>query len=795
MSANFYSDNEKIINDYLSSGLSVIPITMPSKRPTKPWKEYQEKIIDKNELKNDLVNLNGSGGVAIVCGAVSGNLEVMDFDNKFDLAKKTFNEFYKIDEVKKIIDSYSLPIEKTFSKGYHLFYRCSKIERNLKLAQITKNNKTETIIETRGEGGYIIVDPTPEYQILKGQIHNIPVISEEDRKTLINYARGFGEHKLSHNWKEIKSKNKSQSYEIPSETIKNLLTESGWTYAGSNGINDHYRRPGKKFGNSADYDGSVFYVYSSNCPPFENEKGYNNFQVFTLLKHQGDPRSAESDLLDQGIISEKDIESSFFVYEINGKMVVNYYDFLKFLDKKKIYRFDRENDYIFVQVVNDKIVKRINIPIIKDLVSDHVEKNKSKEEVRAIIHTLFKYENSLFTEKKLAALKKFTGNFSRDNKNEAFLYYKDAFVKITSNNFEALPYEKLCGFIWESQIIERNILGFDKSLENEAGDFKLFLQKVTNFDNTDESKNDRYLSLITALGYVLHKYKNPALTKAVILCDEGSLKNIDHDFDSSQGGTGKSLICNAISKIRSTAFLPGKNLDFKKSFVWQSVNEDTEIIWIDDISKKFEIENIFPYITGDFGIEQKNKQSFTIPFDKSPKFIIPTNFTIEDSDVSTKRRIHEIELAPIYDENHTPLDDFKKRFFDDWDEKEWYYFDSFMCNCISIYLQNGLIDYKKINLKTRKFYQTVPAEFLEWIEPHLNNYPVDFEGWIDVGFVPLYNNFKVDQSGSKWISQTKITRWFIKYLEFNNYNFEKRKINRANGVRIHFKVDISTLPF
>jgi hypothetical protein len=70
-------------------------------------------------------------GVAVVCGSVSGNLEVIDIDCKYGV---DFNEYAT--EIKKISPFLyeKLLIIQTKSNGYHIYYRCDKIEGNQKLA-------------------------------------------------------------------------------------------------------------------------------------------------------------------------------------------------------------------------------------------------------------------------------------------------------------------------------------------------------------------------------------------------------------------------------------------------------------------------------------------------------------------------------------------------------------------------------------------------------------------------------------------------------------------------------------
>ena len=62
---------------YAHAGLSIIP-TATDKRPVCPWKTFTERIMSDREIET---NFARAGGIGIVCGKVSGNLELLDFDD------------------------------------------------------------------------------------------------------------------------------------------------------------------------------------------------------------------------------------------------------------------------------------------------------------------------------------------------------------------------------------------------------------------------------------------------------------------------------------------------------------------------------------------------------------------------------------------------------------------------------------------------------------------------------------------------------------------------------------------
>jgi hypothetical protein len=117
------------------------------------WKTYQNRLPSELEISTWFANAHDA--LCLVCGKVSGNLEVIDFDHAGELfsawKEKIDSELYA-----------KLVVEKTPSGGYHVAYRCEgEICGNIKLAQgIREEGKLVTLIETRGEGGLFLCAPS-----------------------------------------------------------------------------------------------------------------------------------------------------------------------------------------------------------------------------------------------------------------------------------------------------------------------------------------------------------------------------------------------------------------------------------------------------------------------------------------------------------------------------------------------------------------------------------------------------------------------------------------------------------
>ena len=69
--------------NYLDLGINAIAVN-DKKQAIFPWKEFQTRKITKDEFDKQMAD-GRACGVAIICGAISGGLEVIDFDLKYPL--------------------------------------------------------------------------------------------------------------------------------------------------------------------------------------------------------------------------------------------------------------------------------------------------------------------------------------------------------------------------------------------------------------------------------------------------------------------------------------------------------------------------------------------------------------------------------------------------------------------------------------------------------------------------------------------------------------------------------------
>lgn len=324
--------------EYVQLGLSVIPIRPDgTKAPAvKSWKPYQESIADNRTLKQWFTP---EVGVAIITGEVSGNLEVLDFDDE-DAFDQWVDVFIKLDN--RAFKEKKLLAVSTPGNGFHFIYRCPDgIERARKLAQRrikTSDGKfqTKTLIETRGEGNYIVAPGSPNechptcqpYTLRLGSFDEIPILTKEDRAFLIGIAEGLNEYvpdklivKPTQKRKDGNLRNRPGDHFNEKATWKDVLDVHGWEKVYESNDIKYWRRPGKTgpgISATTNYAGTDFlYVFSSNALPLEGWKAYTKFSAFTYLNHDGDFSIAAKELARQGY-GNAQTESLDRVALING---------------------------------------------------------------------------------------------------------------------------------------------------------------------------------------------------------------------------------------------------------------------------------------------------------------------------------------------------------------------------------------------------------------------------------------------------------------------------------------------
>lgn len=322
--------------EYLQAGLSVIP-TKENKIPAlSSWKPYQSQLLTPEEIDSLFAGANVKG-LAVICGAISGGLEVIDVDTKYDITGTLWEELRALMEGTLPEEVYnSLVMAQTKSGGYHIYYKCSQIGENLKLANRyttpeereatyrkeidsgqeeataktrADNDKIRVLVETRGEGGYVIAPPTQGYKYIQGTPDKIPTIQPMARDILLSIGRSFNELEEP----DVKPKvNTAQGAGYPGLSpwedynqrgdVVALLESKGWKVKKQTGERINLLRPGdpdsKTSGNY--HTGLKTLRIFSTSTEFSSDRAYSPSQVFSLLECNNDSKLTYHRLLELG---------------------------------------------------------------------------------------------------------------------------------------------------------------------------------------------------------------------------------------------------------------------------------------------------------------------------------------------------------------------------------------------------------------------------------------------------------------------------------------------------------------
>jgi len=312
MNASAYHHTFLMAHAYVQASISVIPIRVDgSKAPAiSSWKRYQSTHPTIHELKPWFIKNHGIG---LICGSISGMLEVLDFDED---AEETFDHWWS--QLDPAIQE-KLTVISTGGDGFHVPYRTEQVCGNEKIAMRTDG---KVLIESRGEGGYIIGVGSPKevhrslkpYEQIQGSpLPQLPFLNLSERKALWDAAFSLDQRcreEVIYSYRSRLSRSIEINYtaDTPWDRFdreaswESILRPAGWT--SSDGI--HWTRPGKTNGTSAKVVNAsngceVLTVFSTNAqelaPAQGSHRTLGKFQTYTILHHRGDRSAAARQVL------------------------------------------------------------------------------------------------------------------------------------------------------------------------------------------------------------------------------------------------------------------------------------------------------------------------------------------------------------------------------------------------------------------------------------------------------------------------------------------------------------------
>ena len=316
---------------WYDAGFAVIPSHEDGgKRPFGRWKEYAVTRPTWAEVEGWL-STGRYSGIGVICGQVSGGVEMVEIEGPAEAAVE------RLGRVMAAADRYGSRdlmgvvargcVEQSAGGGLHMFVRIGDgpAKPNTKLAMAGVGPNRHVIAETRGEGGFVIVAPTParkghaagtSYLFLQGSAPaGVPTITAEQRDELhllLTMALDEDEPSQSSPTSSPVSASAGTGTVDPSSpfgefrartTWRDILAPAGWREGPTEADgHTHWTRPGGTTfeGTSATtLEDGPMYVFSTSTD-LPAERGLTKEYVYAHLNHGGDLAAASRALREAG---------------------------------------------------------------------------------------------------------------------------------------------------------------------------------------------------------------------------------------------------------------------------------------------------------------------------------------------------------------------------------------------------------------------------------------------------------------------------------------------------------------
>ena len=753
------------IEQLLADKISLIPVRdkqetnkngqiLPAKTPYGPWREFQNRIITKQELWQEMEKRNTTA-IAMVCGKVSGNLEVIDVDTKhhpgIDAQLLTdLRTFFPLLYAR-------LRIHQTPTKGLHIVYRVTDaVPANTKLAgryasqqeiQTQTNNglkrplKEVYFLETKGEGGYFLAPPSLGYSVV--QNNPIPLISTQERCSMITLCQSYSQiikqepmpqlPKIQADWYTV---NPFEDFNNQVEPLE-FMEGFNWKYSHRNNYFIWFTRPGKTAGISASWNTQkrMFFIFTSSSP-LQPGKGYHPASLLAEMKFKGNKKQTYAYLVEKGFGKVKpQIEAAMVNKAAQNqalKLPPNFSDQAKENLQDKIKKLKQEYPFgPFIKYSEDArklsvsyqailgVAKQLGIynyqgraALVSNYMVEKIDDRKLQDLLKAYIHReqsqlyeeycdvfeKFMKENTKYLISRLALLA--DELIEKDSKTHCRKFYRNGYLTITAQQIQFNSYDNFTGLVWKDKIQNRNYH------QGQGGLFVDFLNLALVNPHTAKP----------ILGYLAHEFKDETTGYIVVLTEAcQDPKN--------GGGSGKNVFCNLLKLTTSYISKPALQTKFDEKFfqVW----DGQKVFGVSDLPKNFDFACFKEPATGSFIHKKLFVDEKVIDTQDAPKFIMQTNYSYTDTDGGLIRRIIPLEFTNFFT-NCGGIDvHFGIHFPKGWKQADYAGYDNYIAQGVQQWLQDGL--------------KLTPTELTQegWMKKFELNYGKTAAGFIQDRFLDL----------------------------------------------------------
>lgn len=309
------------------AGTCVIPAaTNGTKAPgTGRWRDYMKTRPTEDQLHQWFAG--GHPGIGVVLGEVSGGVVALDVEGRA-VKEGTFTKYVELadnsglgDTLRAVMAGYT---ETTASGGLHLLWRVDDGQGvpNMKLASrpstpdelaAAPKQRTQVLIETKSEGGFLIVAPSHgpvhpnggAWTLQTGGPGSIAVLDRETSDALLDLARildtGPRREPVTVAFTQPATPRTDNGGISPGDDYEqrtdwtDILKPHGWAEVWGHGRTRYWRRPDKSAGISASTghadDRDRLFVFTTSTE-FDSETPYTKFGAYALLEHGGDHATA-----------------------------------------------------------------------------------------------------------------------------------------------------------------------------------------------------------------------------------------------------------------------------------------------------------------------------------------------------------------------------------------------------------------------------------------------------------------------------------------------------------------------